>query len=94
MLSCWIVTEGMAGTENQCLGVAEALGIEADVRRISLRQPWRILSPYLGLEFGASFVPTLTPPWPDLLIASGRKSIAASRYIKRASRGKTFTVQI
>ncbi len=93
-LQCWIVTEGMAGTENQCLGVAEALGIDAEVRRISLRQPWRILSPYLGLEFGASFIPALTPPWPDLLIASGRKSIAASRYIKRASRGKTFTVQI
>ncbi|HEU4838628.1 MAG TPA: mitochondrial fission ELM1 family protein [Micavibrio sp.] len=93
-LQCWIVTEGMAGTENQCLGVAEALGIEADVRRISLRQPWKILSPYLGLEFGASFIPKLAPPWPDLLIASGRKSIGAARYIKRASKGKTFTVQI
>jgi len=93
-LQCWIVTEGMAGTENQCLGVAEALGLQADVRRISLRQPWKILSPYLGLEFGATFIPQLTPPWPDLLIASGRKSIAAARYIKRASKGKTFTVQI
>lgn len=93
-LQCWIVTEGMAGTENQCLGVAEALGVEADVRRISLRQPWKIFSPYLGLEFGASFTPKLEAPWPDLLIASGRKSIAASRYIKRASKGRTFTVQI
>jgi mitochondrial fission protein ELM1 len=93
-LQCWIVTEGMAGTENQCLGVAEALGVEADIRRISLRQPWKIFSPYLGLEFGASFTSKLAPPWPDLLIASGRKSIAASRYIKRASKGKTFTVQI
>ncbi len=93
-LQCWIVTEGMAGTENQCLGVAESLGLNATIRRISLRQPWKILSPYLGLEFGATFMPRLTPPWPDILIASGRKSIAASRYIKRASKGKTFTVQI
>jgi mitochondrial fission protein ELM1 len=23
----WIITEGMAGTENQCLGVADALGL-------------------------------------------------------------------
>lgn len=93
-LQCWIVTEGMAGTENQCLGVAEALQLQADVRRISLRQPWKIFSPFLGFEFGATFIPKLAPPWPDLLIASGRKSIAASRYIKKASNGRTFTVQI
>jgi uncharacterized protein len=93
-LQCWIVSEGMAGTENQCLGVAEALGVPAQIKRISLRQPWKILSPYLGLEYGATFIPRLEPPWPDLLIASGRKSIAAARYIKRKSGGKTFTVQI
>jgi len=91
---CWIVTEGIAGTENQCLGVAEALGIVPEVKRIELRQPWKSLSPYLGLEQNWSFSPALTRPWPDLLIASGRKSIAASRYIKKASCGKTFTVQI
>ncbi|MEZ5815229.1 MAG: mitochondrial fission ELM1 family protein [Alphaproteobacteria bacterium] len=93
-ITCWIVTEGIAGTENQCLGVAEALGIDADVRRVTLRQPWKSLSPYLGFECGGSFSPALSGPWPDLLIASGRKSIAASRYIKKASGGKSFTVQI
>ena len=94
MVNCWIVTEGMAGTENQCLGVAESLGVQADVRRVTLRQPWKSLSPFLGCESAATFSPPLLPPWPDLLIASGRKSIAASRYIKKASGGKTFTVQI
>jgi mitochondrial fission protein ELM1 len=91
---CWVVTEGMAGTENQCLGVAEALGLEPIVHRISLRQPWKALSPYLGCETASTFTSALLPPWPDLLIASGRKSVAASRYIKRKSAGKTFTVQI
>ncbi len=93
-INCWIVTEGIAGTENQCLGVAEALGIDAEVKRISLRQPWLALSPYLGFESHNSFTPALEGPWPDLLIASGRKSIAAARYIKKQSGGKTFTVQI
>ncbi len=92
--TCWIVTEGIAGTENQCLGVAEALGITAEVKRISLKQPWKALSPFLKLEQSWSFSPALSAPWPDLLIASGRKSIAASRYIKKMSDGKTFTVQI
>ena len=93
-LQCWVITEGMAGTENQCLGVAEALGAEPVVKRINLRGPWKILSPYIGLECAGTFEPALNGPWPDLLLASGRKSIAASRYIKRKSGGKTFTVQI
>jgi len=84
----------MAGTENQCLAVAEALGVAFNVKRITLRQPWKAMSPYLGFEQSWSFSPSLPPPWPDLLIASGRKSIAVSRYIKRMSGGRTFTVQI
>lgn len=93
-LNCWVVTEGMAGTENQCLGVAEALGLQPEVKRIGLRQPWKALSPWLGMETGLAFTTPLAPPWPDLLITSGRKAVAASRYIKRQSDGRTFTVHI
>lgn len=92
--TCWILTEGIAGTENQCRGVCELLGIEPEIKRVTLRQPWKSLSPYIGFECALSFSPTLHAPWPDLLIASGRKSVAAARYIKRQSGGKTFTVQI
>lgn len=92
--SCWIITEGMAGTENQCLGIAEALGVTPVVKRVALRQPWKSLSPWLGFECASTFIPALEPPWPNLLIASGRKSIAASRYIRKMSGGKTLTVQI
>lgn len=91
---CWIITEGMAGTENQCIGIANALGLNYDVKRISLNQPWKSLSPYLGLETKSTFTPALSPPWPDILIASGRKSIAASRFIKKKSNGNSFTVQV
>lgn len=93
-MKCWIITEGLAGTENQCLGVAEALGVSAEVKRITLRQPWKSFSPWLGFEHAGIFEPALTPPWPGLLIASGRKSISTSRFIRKASGGKTFTVQI
>lgn len=90
----WIITEGMAGTENQCLGVTDALGVVPVVKRIGLRFPWNILSPYLGCECAATFTEKLTGPWPDLLLTSGRKAIAAARYIKKQSGGKTFTVHI
>ena len=91
----WIVTEGMAGTENQCLGVAEALGVTPIIKRIQLRQPWKMLSPYIACESDVTFEAgsELKAPWPDLVIASGRKSIAAVRYIKKQN-PKAFCVQI
>lgn len=93
-LSCWIVTEGLAGTENQCIGVAEALDVPVEIKRIRLNNPWKTLSPYLGFEGNFTFSPALLPPWPDLLLTSGRKSIAAARFIKRQSSGRTVTVHL
>lgn len=84
----------MAGTENQCLGVAQALDIMPKILKVTLKQPWAALSPWLGLECSATFCPALEPPWPDIILASGRKSIAASRYIKKKSKNQTYTVQI
>ena len=82
----------MAGTENQCLAVAEALNIRPEVKQIGLRQPWKTFSPYLGLETSWSFTgDSLTDPFPKLVIAAGRKAIAACRYIKQQS-PRTFIV--
>lgn len=94
--TCWIITEGIAGTENQCLGVAEALGVKPVVKRIALRFPWKQLSPWLP------FIPAaladncdpIAPPFPDLIIASGRKSIGIALHVKKASGGKTFLAQL
>jgi mitochondrial fission protein ELM1 len=64
-----------------------------------MRTPWRQLSPWLqfGLAHAFENKDTLEPPWPDILIASGRLSVPASLYIyeQSARAGKrTFTVQI
>ena len=94
---CWVVSEGIAGTENQCLGVAAALGLEPVVKRVKLKFPWSLVSPYVRFGHGYAFTRDSSPleaPWPDIVIASGRKSIAASLYIKEASGGQTFTVQL
>lgn len=87
--TCWVVTDGKAGMENQCLGVAEALGLKPVVKRIKLRSPWKQLSPFLrhGLAYAFSTDgDTVAPPWPDLLIATGRASVPASLYVRRMSR--------
>lgn len=92
--SCWIVTDGNAGMESQCLGLADALGLDAKIIQIALRNPWRDLAPHLrfGLEH-AFLTRTLVPPWPDLLIATGRQSVPASLYVRQKCR-RTCRVQI
>ena len=67
------------------------------VKRIKLKSPWRQLSPWLccGHEYAlAAGSDPIDPPYPDILIASGRKSIGIALHIKRKSGGKTFLVQI
>ena len=95
--SCWVLTEGIAGTENQCIGLAEALGVTPVIKRVKLRFPWKQLSPWLdwGHKYAlAKDSDPIAPPWPDMLISSGRKSVGVARYVRHASRGKTFVVQI
>lgn len=94
-LSCWVVTEGMAGTENQAIGVCQALGITPEIKRIKLKEPWNSLSP--GFRFGRAMAfsskgDSLNGPYPDLLIAAGRKAVIAAMHVKKASGGKTMTV--
>jgi len=92
--NCWIVTEGAAGMENQCLGLAERLSLPIRIFRLSVRPPWRWIAPIsLGSPFAhlaGGDVPV--PPWPRLLIGCGRQSIPFSRAVKRAS-PRTITVQ-
>lgn len=96
-LKCWIITEGMAGTENQCIGIAQSLGIEPEIKRIKLKSPWKQLAPHLNFMSKyclAEGSDDLSEPYPDLIIASGRKAVTPALYIKRASKGKTFVVQV
>lgn len=98
---CWVLTDGKAGDLAQCLGVAERLGLTPDERVVHPRAPWVWLMPHawrlplLGVDPretpGAAASP-LQPPYPDLVIASGRRAATYLPALKRASRGRTFTV--
>ncbi len=95
--TCWVVCdEGKVGTENQCLGLAEALGFEPVLKRIRPRFPWSFLPPYMWVVplQGLDRQTKLTPPWPDLIIAAGRVSVAPTIAIRRLSGGKTKLVHL
>lgn len=96
-LRCWVVTDGKIGMESQCIGVAEAMGLAPEVKRLVTRAPWRWLPPAFWLTGLGAVSPAgdqLTPPWPDLVVATGRQSVAPALAVKRASAGRTFLVQI
>ena len=81
--------------ENQVLGLADAMGLNPVVKRLNMPRVWREFGLHLGVGRKLALRHSaLEPPWPDLLIATGRTSVLASLHVKRASCGQTFTVQI
>lgn len=87
-LTCWVLTNGMAGFETQVIGVAEALGLAPVVKRVAPTPPFRWMAPWGPAQPQEG----IAPPWPDVLIASGRQSIPYARMIRKKSGGRTFTV--
>ena len=91
------MTDGKAGMESQCLGLAEALGLSPEIKRISVAKPWRWL-PAQAVTKPLSRLTAkgdrLAPPWPDILIASGRKSVAPALDIRKRAEGTCYCVQI
>lgn len=90
----WIVTDGKAGDENQCVGVAEIMGVAYETRRIPASgpfgwtAPWGPIDPREGPKRpdGALF-----GTYPDMLLASGRRSVPYLRWVRKATGGRTFT---
>jgi len=97
-LITWVVTDGKVGMENQCVAVARRLGLAPVIKRVKLRSPWRQLSPW-ALRLGNQFALSpdgdqLDGPLPDLLLATGRHSVAASLAIGQMTGGRCVRVQI
>jgi mitochondrial fission protein ELM1 len=91
----WVLSDGKAGDELQCLGVAERLGVTPEIRRVAPRAPFAWLmprgpiDPREGSDRPGS---PIRPPYPDIVIASGRRAVPYLRAVKKASNGAVFTV--
>jgi mitochondrial fission protein ELM1 len=95
MLTAWIITDGKAGDENQCVGVAEAMGLAYDIRRVRPRAPFTWFMPKGPIdprEGPAKPGSPLAGALPDIVIGSGRRAAPYVRAVKTRSRGRTFTL--
>lgn len=83
--TCWILTEGHAGMEGQCVGLAERLGLNPVIKRVKIKLLWKYLPArfWLNPVAMAAHETPLAPPWPDILISCGRRSAAAAAQIKK-----------
>ena len=91
----WIISDGKAGHEAQARGVAEALGLAIEVKRVAPRAPWSLLSPWGPVapsEQLGSPASQFHPPWPDFAFAIGRLTIPYIRKLKQMAGLATYTV--
>lgn len=93
-LRIWVLTDGKAGDELQCLGIAEELGGDIETRQVKPRAPWSWLAPYGPADPRESQEKPgspIAPPYPDCVIASGRRAVPYLRQLRKLS-PRTFTV--
>lgn len=93
----WVITDGKAGMEVQCVGVAEALGVAYERICVAPGLPWYAMAPWGPIppkdRFGGPRSP-FSLPWPIIAIATGRQSIPYIRAIARKAGPSTYTVVI
>ena len=88
----WLLLGERRGDNNQLLGLAESIGFAFETRTITYGWWWWVmltLFPRKRFLLTRKARRTLQPPWPDLVIGIGRRSVAVSRWIKQQSGGRT-----
>ena len=91
----WVITDGKAGMVVQARGVADALGLDVEMKQVAptgifrIAAPWGPVNPKERLGHPGS---QLAPPWPLVAIATGRASVPYIRALKRRAGAAIFTV--
>ena len=84
----WVLIDERPGNRSQALGVAEALNLPYTVKNISYNFLMQLPNTLLGrsmVGLDALSHKKLTPPWPQLVIAAGRRSAPVALSIKKKS---------
>ena len=93
----WALADDRAGNQSQCLGVADALGLAYEVKELRYGMGAALPNALLGASFAGldeASRARLTPPWPDVVIAAGRRTAPVARKIKRLAGGRAFLAQV
>lgn len=92
----WVLLGARTGDNNQALALAEALGLPFEVKTLDYNrlQALSVWLPPTAATLTAAAKEGLKAPWPDLVIAIGRRSVPVARWIKKQNDGRTKLVRI
>jgi uncharacterized protein len=93
----WVLADDRPGNTTQSIGLAEALGLDFEVKQLRLSPLARLHNRLLGASVAGVDQRRSAPlvaPFPDLVIAAGRRTAPVARWIAEASHGATRIVQL
>jgi hypothetical protein len=93
----WVLADDKAGHTTQSLGLADALGWPCEVKQLRFNVLNRLSNGLLGettRTLDRQRSAPLTPPWPDLVISTGRRCAPVARWIAAESLGRTRLVHL
>ena len=93
----WVLADDRAGNVAQVMGVAEALGrpfVIKDIRYTPLARLPNAVTGARLLGLTPESRASLVPPWPEVVIAAGRRTAPVARWIKRAAADAGKTVAL
>jgi mitochondrial fission protein ELM1 len=95
--SVWVLADDRPGNTTQSIGLAEGLGWPYQVKRLKHGPLGRLHNRLLGASragIDAAGSDPLEPPWPELVIAAGRRTAPVALWIREQSAGRTRLVQL
>lgn len=98
-LSCWVISDGRRGIENQALGLAEACNrlrpLTLETRIIESGGAFKAAGPKLQFTMRSDPIRYgLGAPYPDIVIGCGRQAVAPLMALKKAAGDNIFTVYV
>jgi mitochondrial fission protein ELM1 len=93
----WLLLGSRRGDNNQVLALGEGLGLPFETRTMCYKRSARLRMKLFPKSIGhltAASRRWLQPPWPDLVIGIGRRTVPVSRWIQEQSGGRTRLVRL
>ena len=93
----WALLAHRAGDNEQVVALADALGWPYEIKRFTYNRyealvSWPFFSTVAGVQ--RSLSSDLSPPWPDLVLTSGRRNEPIARWIQARARHRVRRVHV
>jgi mitochondrial fission protein ELM1 len=93
----WVLTDDRPGNTTQSLGLGEALGWPFERKKLQPGPLSALHNRLLGAtrrSVALSLSDRLEPPWPDLVIAAGRRTAPVALWVREQTAGRTRLVHL